>query len=138
MMKTIYRRCIVPFVLGVVLVVAAHQAGAAETSEAPIPFKRVSQAEESGIARIVIGFGIAILALGVSLHFLRKRLGSQIGETSDGKQLHVIETRRLTPRSTLFVVEFAGARYLIAESGQGVTCMGAAASLPASNAGQSQ
>lgn len=123
MMKAIHRRHIFLYALGIVMISIACLAGAAEAPAIPIPFKRESPAEETNIVRVVIGFGITILALGVSLYVLRKRLGANSGETPGVKQLQVVETRRLSSRSTLYVVEFAGACYLIAESGQSVTCL---------------
>lgn len=119
--------------LGILLLNAACLAHAVDAPSPAIPFKREAPAEEFDVRRIVVGFGMAALALGGALYFLRKRLGAMTGETPGVKQLRVLETRRLTPRSTLFVVEFDGVRYLVGESGQSLTCLCTAPSNARSN-----
>lgn len=135
MRRTLYRCAASAAILCIALASGACLAVFEETAQAPIPFKSEAPAD-IGTAKIFIGFGIAILALGLSLYFLRRRLGQDAGATPSAKQLRVIETKRLTARSTLFVVEFSGTRYLIAESGHGVRCVISAPAPMSAQAGQ--
>jgi len=108
--------------LGTILMTAAFSADA----QAPIPFKSVAAEGEGDIARTALAFMAALFAMGISLYLLRKRIRPDGKGAPDIRQLRLLETRRLTPRTTLFVVEFSGARYLIAESGQSLCCLGSA------------
>lgn len=137
-MKTLFRhwQYALPLI-ALLFAIAGGNSYASETAGTPIPpipFKRESVAEEIDVSRIAMGTGVAILALAVSLYLLRRRLGTHAEGTSAAKQLRVLETRRLTPRSTLFVIEFAGSRYLVAESGQNIKCLGTAPLQTDSNA----
>ena len=117
-----HRRNAVRNLLGTILMTAAFSAGA----QAPIPFKSTAVEGEGSIARTALGFMATVLALGISLHLLRKRIRPDGKGVPGARQVRLLETRRLTPRTTLFVVEFAGARYLIAESGQSLCRVGVA------------
>lgn len=88
---------------------------------ARIPFKRDPSGLDAASPAGALGLlAVALLAIGV-LWWLRQRLQRQGGSAS--RQLRVLESQRLGPRTTLAVVEFGGRRYLLAEGGQGVQCI---------------
>ncbi|MBI1890129.1 MAG: flagellar biosynthetic protein FliO [Burkholderiales bacterium] len=103
----------------------AGNCAAAEAQPSAIPYKRDAASGESSYSRVAIGLIISgLLAVG-SIYVLRRRLGLQ-PLAQQAKQLRVIETQRLSTRLTLYVVEFAGQRYLISHSEHGVTSLASA------------
>jgi flagellar biogenesis protein FliO len=109
-------------------VFGACLAAEAPTAYSSIPFKRESSAAESDSSRLGLGLGFcALLAVG-AIWLVRRRNGSHGRGIAGRKQARVVETSRLSPKSMLHVVEFAGNRYLLTESENGVHCV---ASTPA-------
>ncbi|MTV41465.1 flagellar biosynthetic protein FliO [Duganella radicis] len=108
------------------LLMSASQAARAEGPAAPIPYKQdaavAAAALPGGALGVLILSGLAI----VVVYVLRKRLNLQAPGKGGARHLRVLETQRLGPRTLLSVVEFAGSRYLIAQSEQGVTCLASA------------
>ncbi|MFB9240300.1 flagellar biosynthetic protein FliO [Massilia antarctica] len=95
-------------------------------SGAPIPFKQDKQRGETDPSRLGAAVLIVLLGLGAGLYALRYKL--RLSSTpAPLKLLRVLDTRRLTPRASLHVVEFAGSQYLLAHSEQGVVCIAAVA-----------
>ena len=68
---------------------------------------------------------MTVLALGIAV--LAKRYMPAVrGYSADGQsRVQLLESRRLTPKLTLFVVEFEGRRLLLAQSGDRVVELGA-------------
>jgi flagellar biosynthetic protein FliO len=96
---------------------------------AGIPYKRDNGAMGAAIQGGGVGIlVISLLVIAVVL-WLRRRfnLASQAGQP---RALRVIESARLGPRALLSVVEFDGARYLLAQSEHGITCLAEKAALP--------
>jgi len=109
---------------------SGHAAGA-EPAAAAIPFKQDGAATAASLQGGALGI-LAISALAiVAVLYLRKRLNLPFGRpASASRLLKILETQHLGPRATLSVVEFEGRRYLIAQSGQGVTCLVTAPDAP--------
>jgi flagellar biogenesis protein FliO len=105
-------------VAGLILA-SAVAAAPLDTPATTIPFKRERAAVEFDSSRLAAGAAFAMLALGAGLYVLRRRLSLPAGLARD-KMLRMVEMRRLTPRSSLHVVEFSGFYYLLAHSEQGV------------------
>jgi hypothetical protein len=64
-----------------------------------------------------LAFGAAVLA--------KKYLPGVRGYSADGKsRIQLLESRRITPKLTLFVLEFEGRRLLLAQSGDRVVELG--------------
>lgn len=100
---------------------------AAEPAAAPIPFKH----DAAGAAASLPGGALGLLLLSAlaigAVYVVRKRLNLHAGGANAApRHLRVLETQRLGPRTLLSVIEFAGGRYLIAQSEQGVSCLVAA------------
>lgn len=88
---------------------------------APIPFKRERVGGETDLSRVGAGLLVGLgLACGV-LVLLRRRYGP--ASRSGQRHLQVIESQRLNPKAALYVVEFAGKRYLLSHSEQGMQCL---------------
>ena len=116
---------------------SSHAAGltAGVTSgSSPIPFKHEAISSESDFGRVITGLLIGVLGLGGYVYFMRRRLGPTSTSTGKTKQLQIIDTQRLNPRTMLYVVEFAGAQYLLAHSEHGVSCLANAPIAPAAPA----
>jgi flagellar biogenesis protein FliO len=99
---------------------------AADTGAAPIPFKKEQASDDSDVRRMLIGMVVVVIAAAAGLYLVRRRDGAIAGPDQGARQVRVIEMQRLNPRATLYVVEFAGARYLLAYSEHGVRCVAAA------------
>jgi flagellar biogenesis protein FliO len=104
---------------------AGGSAPSAVRDEARIPFKTTGESDSAGVAlRVLGGFVIvALLALG-AVYALKKYFPSfYVHSTGGTKRIQVLEIRRLTPRTTLFVVELDGTRLLFAQSGDRITTL---------------
>lgn len=81
----------------------------------PIPYKR----EEDLAGQLVrVGVGLAV-ALGVAfaaLYGYKRYLGRHLAPT--GRRMRVVESLRLTPKTTLFLVEVDGKTLLISQVGE--------------------
>ncbi|OEZ52849.1 flagellar biosynthetic protein FliO [Duganella sp. HH105] len=101
--------------------------GALADGGAAIPFKQ----DSAGAAAALPGGALGVLlvsALAIAaVYWIRKRLNLPLPGKDAGRHLRVLQTERLGPRTLLSVVEFAGGRYLIAQSEQGVSCLAQAA-----------
>jgi flagellar biogenesis protein FliO len=123
----VYRRLLLALFLSIAawspFVALAANSGAATQptthEEARIPFKTSAETDGAGIAMRVIGgfIVVALLAL-AAVYTLKRFFPSFYVHTAGGaKRIQVLEIRRLTPRTTLFVVELDGTRLLLAQSG---------------------
>jgi flagellar biogenesis protein FliO len=122
--------------LAIVLACLSWQVAAADTPVEPIPYKRDSTSSESDLTRVMIGLGLCGLALAGAVYILRRRLNRNEDAVAKVSRLRVLETLRLNQRSTLYVVEFAGSCYMVAESGQGISCLASAPTRNSTNPGQ--
>lgn len=90
-------------------------------ADTAIPFKRseegaTAQTAVRGVVALVVVLGIGI---GV-LFSLRRYLPVSHGGGVGGRRIQLIETRRLTPRTALFLVTVDGERLLLAQSGDNI------------------
>jgi len=104
--------------------------------EAKIPYKA---AEADGIGTVVRVIGVflfvALLAL-ASVYALKRFFPSFYVHSAGGTQhIRVIETRRLTTRTTLFLVELDGERILLAQSGDRIVNLHKTSATPMGEAG---
>lgn len=119
--------------------IARPSAHAAETVIQPVPAtavlqpdsRRIAFKEDNGasIGSLVLRMAgglvlMAILTFGAA--WMAKRyLPGLRGFSSDGQsRIQLLETRRITPRLTLFVLEIEGRRLLLAQSGERVVELG--------------
>ncbi len=87
-----------------------------------IPFKHTAQLPESDPVRVLAALAACIGVLGVALFVLRRRIGTRSFAPA-GKHVTVLDKQRLTPASTLYVVEFGQRKHLLASSEHGWTCI---------------
>jgi flagellar biogenesis protein FliO len=94
-----------------------------------LPFKQTTDAE-GGMALRVIGGLVVVVLIGFGVIVALKRYVPSIyGHSAAGAhRINVLETRRLTPKATLFLVEVDGTRLLLAQSGDRVVTLHEAAS----------
>lgn len=92
---------------------------ASTREEARIPFKASTDSDGTGVIMRVLGGFIVVALLALAVVYALKRYfpSFYVHSVGDAKRIHVLETRRLTPRTTLFVVEVDGTRLLLAQSG---------------------
>jgi hypothetical protein len=92
----------------------------------PIPYKR-DEGRGVGILLARIGGGlllVTVLALGTVV-FAKRHLPALRGFSVDGKgRVQLLETRRITSKLTLFVIEFEGRTLLVAQSGDRIVELG--------------
>lgn len=102
----------------------AINAGATESTAPRIPFKSGDDTFGGGILR-VLGSLVAVALLGVGAVYLLKRyLPSLYHPTFAGSsRIKVVEIRRLTPKTTLFLVELDGVRLLLGQHNDGITTL---------------
>ncbi|MFZ6646125.1 FliO/MopB family protein [Undibacterium sp. TJN25] len=98
------------------------QAAGEELHSNSIPFKREPAASGGDFSRMAGGMTLVLLILAGGVYVVRRRLGFAVNSTR-AKQLRIVESHRLTPKSSLHVVEFAGSQYMLAQSEQGVQCL---------------
>ncbi|MBI3900270.1 MAG: flagellar biosynthetic protein FliO [Gammaproteobacteria bacterium] len=120
--------------LAAVLLLLAVPCLAAATSETPppptavekIPFKR-TQESTGGIAFRLAGGLVITVLIGIGAIYAMKRyLPSVYGQThapGGTSRIQVVETRRLTPKTTLYLVEVDGARLLLAQTGDSIATL---------------
>ncbi|PHV05340.1 hypothetical protein CSQ96_20805 [Janthinobacterium sp. BJB412] len=98
--------------------------GVAGAAAAPIPFK-VDAPAGAALPGGAVGVLLLSLLAIAAVYLVRKRLNLRPfgAEAGAPRLLRVVETQRLGPRALLSVVDFAGGRYLIAQSEQGVSCL---------------
>jgi flagellar biogenesis protein FliO len=110
-------------ILPVVLVLAQPLGGSGEATalEPAIPFKTGSALDSGTLLRIG---GVLVLCLGLALIaalLIRRYTG--VGVAAAGGRLRLLESRRLSPRLTLFLVEVDGSTHLLAQSGDSVVLL---------------
>jgi len=106
-----------------------REPAAATAQSAP---RRIAYKEEKsdgfGALALRLGGGLVLMAiLAFAAAVLAKRyLPGVRGYSLDGKsRIQLLESRRITPKLTLFVLEFEGRRLLLAQSGERIVELGA-------------
>ena len=87
-----------------------------------IPYKRDHLSTDSDLPRVALGLTVCLLVLSGAVYFLRRRLGINL-DVGRNKKLRVVESHRLNPRSSLYVVEFAGKYHLLGQSEHNINCL---------------
>ena len=104
----------------------AHSASAAapESAAQRIPFKQSDDAT-GGLLLRVAGSLVVVVLTGVGAVYLLKRyLPAFYHPTFAGSsRINVIEIRRLTPKTTLFLIELEGVHLLLGQNGDRVTTL---------------
>jgi flagellar biogenesis protein FliO len=100
----------------------SHYAIAADVPTSQIPYKQDKTSAESDFSRVALGLTGCLLLLAGAVYVIRRRLGLTL-PTGQVKKLRIVETHRLNPRSSLYVIEFAGKYHVLAQGEQGVHCV---------------
>jgi flagellar biogenesis protein FliO len=89
-----------------------------------IPFKQPEQST-SGLILRVLGSLAVVAFVGVGVVYLvRRYLPSSYHSTLGGSaHIRVVEARRLTPKTTLFVIEFDNTKLLLGQSGDRIVTL---------------
>lgn len=97
---------------------------AASRTEQKIPFKR-SEESTTGLAWRIVGGLIVTVLVGVGAIYALKRFlpTTYRAMTPGDSRIQLLEVRRLTPKTTLFLIEVSGTRLLLAQSGDGITML---------------
>jgi flagellar biogenesis protein FliO len=108
---------------------AAHEPAAAALQPEPrrIAYKEDNSVGVGALALRLSGGLVLMTALAFGAAVLAKRYLPGIrGYSLDGKsRIQLLESRRITPKLTLFVLEFEGRRLLLAQSGERIVELGA-------------
>jgi hypothetical protein len=106
-------------------VAAATGDGAAlrPASSDGIPYRKSEEGADAGtLLRVVSGLGAVLLVGAGAIYLMKKYLPGAYGVGAAGAhKIRLVEVRRLTPRLTLFAVEYQGRQLLLAHSGDQVT-----------------
>jgi hypothetical protein len=96
---------------------------------ARIPYKQDNGGSGPGgglLLRVAGGLMLATTLAFVAAILAKRYLPGMRGYSSDGKsRIQLLESRRVTPKLTLFVLEYEGRRLLLAQSGDRVVEIGA-------------
>lgn len=111
----------------------AAAADASTASTTPIPYKRDASSAENDLGRLIVGLSVCGVALAGVLYLLRRRVNRSGKEPNQACRLRILDTQRLNQRSTLYVIEFADAHYMVAENGQEIRCLASAPARRAPN-----
>ncbi len=88
-----------------------------------LPFKRDEPVNGGLLGRIAVS-GIVLLLLAFAVLYVLKKSVLQIGAgPSPGRHIQVLETRRLTPKTILFLVQTGPRRILLAQTAEGITVL---------------
>jgi flagellar biogenesis protein FliO len=93
-----------------------------QTIKNPIPFKR----EETMASDIGQSLSVLVLLIALAwggLYVSKKFMPKLAAKNAPGKRLQLIETQRLTPRTTLFVVQFDEKTLLLGQHGESITVL---------------
>lgn len=86
-----------------------------------IPFKAENQSVGSDVFRVVLSLVVA-LGVGVgALYGVRRYLLKLRAVSADTRRVRTIETLRLTPRTTLFLIEFDERVLLLGQHGDAIS-----------------
>lgn len=104
--------------------VSADESVGART-EQKIPYKRTDESTAAGLALRIAGALVVTILVGIGVVYAMKRfLPTIYRPTASGDaRIHVVEVRRLTAKTTLFLVHVDGTPLLLAQSGEGVSLL---------------
>lgn len=100
---------------------ALSPALASDTGTNAIPFKQDKPAGEVQLNRVVTAFVLCVGGLAAVLYVVRRRGNNPLMPRRSPREIRIVETQRLSPRSSLHIIEYAGKRMLLAEGPQGVS-----------------
>lgn len=97
-------------------------AGAEDTApppavQRPIPYKTEPTPVEEQGTRTALVLVLLLLATGIGLYVVRKRMPGLVGLDAAGGRLRIIERTRLNPRCTVYLVQLDRRELLIAQCG---------------------
>jgi len=86
-----------------------------------IPFKAENQSVGSDVFRVVLSLVVA-LGVGVGVLYVARHHFSKLrGVSADTRRIRTLETLRLTPRTTLFLIEFDERVLLLGQHGDAIS-----------------
>lgn len=94
-------------------------------AEQKLPFKR-SEDGVAGLTLRVVGGLIITVLIGIGVAYGIKRFLPAVYRpvsTENDSHIQLLEIRRLTPKTTLFLVEVSDMRLLLAQNGDGITIL---------------
>ena len=100
--------------------VASEPASAPPQTPQAIPFKQDKTPTEDGLPRMALGLVVCGALFAVAIVLLRKRYGLAANSAGAKRNLRIVESQRVTPKSSLHVVEFRGTYYLLGQSEAGL------------------
>jgi len=84
-----------------------------------IPFKKENDISSSQITRLVGIFIVVVLLAAGTVYLLKRYItGVEIGKTGSRRRIRLLESKRLTPRTILFLVEIDGKTLLLSQHGE--------------------
>ncbi|MES2355353.1 MAG: flagellar biosynthetic protein FliO [Pseudomonadota bacterium] len=86
----------------------------------PIQFKPEATNMDADESKVLITMVVLIVLAAAILYWLKKKYPSLSIATGTGSKLKVIETRPISPRLTLYLIDVKGEEILLAHSGDSV------------------
>ena len=75
-----------------------------------------TESYEYAFLKMLAMLGLLVLLLGVTFWLFRRISSGRLKQSNQSRMIKIVERRALSPKSMLYVVEFAGKQVLIAES----------------------
>jgi flagellar biogenesis protein FliO len=101
---------------------AAADVSARAPAAESIPYRKAEGGDGAVLVRVIAGLAVVLVVGVAAIFLLRRYFPVAYGHAKDGsRKIQLLETRRLTPRTTLFAVQFEGRRLLLAQSGDRIT-----------------
>ena len=98
--------------------VGAVAAPTEPANEQRIPFKRSEDTASGTVIRVLGGLAIAVLVGVGAVYLLKRYLPTTYRPGFTGStHIKIVEARRLTPKTTLFLIEVEGVRLLVSQNG---------------------
>ncbi|HLQ26890.1 MAG TPA: hypothetical protein VK138_13555 [Acidiferrobacterales bacterium] len=89
------------------------------TNNQEIPFKKGSDISSSQITRLVGIFIVVVLLAAGTVYLLKRYItGIEMGKNGIRRRIRLLESKRLTPRTILFLVEIDGKTYMLSQHGE--------------------
>jgi len=101
-------------------IAAADQAIVNDGARRPIQFKPEATSIEADEGKVLITMAVLIVLAAAILYWLKKKYPSLSIASGTGSKLKVIETRPISPRLTLYLIDVKGEEILLAHSGDSV------------------
>ena len=93
-----------------------------QTSES-IPYRQDQVIPPAAVSRIVVALLIALVVGVIGILFLKKYIFQQHTTGVDGKKIQVLETRRLSPKLVMFLLQVDQHRVLLAQHGDSIVTL---------------